>query len=96
MLENALQIIMGILISFLAGRFVRLNKEKEAIQAGLQALLRDRLTHIARNCFTAGHTDRLTKINWEAMYQSYHGLGKNGVMDETRVKMMKLPEVEEK
>lgn len=92
MIDQALTIIMGLIISFLVGKYTSLTKERDALKSGLQAILRDRLTQSSRVFIKRGSIGRLEKINLVAMYEAYHGLGKNGVMDDTYQKIVKLPE----
>ena len=66
----------------------RLEEERKHIESlrkannrGTQALLRDRLLqgyhfYKARGCVTYGEA-----ANYENMYEAYHDLGKNGIMD---------------
>lgn len=37
------------------------------------------------------YVDLDDREDWEYMYQQYHALGKNGVMDDTRKKLLALP-----
>lgn len=66
-------------------------QESEAIRGGVQALLRDRLLqeydkHKEAHCATVS-----AKENFENMYNRYHALGKNGVMDGVHEEFMELP-----
>ena len=65
----------------LAEEHRRIEKLREASNRGTQALLRDRLLqgyHFfkRRNCVTYGEA-----ANYQNMYEAYHALGKNGIMD---------------
>lgn len=95
MMEHLFEVVISIGISFLAGKYMSLSKERNALKGGLQAMLRDRLTQSSRYFIKRGHIGRLEKINLVAMYKAYHDLGKNGVMDETYRKILVLPEDEE-
>lgn len=92
MIDQALTIIMGLVISFLVGKYTSLTKERDALKGGLQAILRDRLTQSSRFFIKQGSIGRLEKINLVAMYKAYHDLGKNGVMDDTYANIVSLPE----
>ena len=59
--------------------------------AGVQALLRDRLLQGYKHYFKKGWADNNDRENMENIYQQYHGLGKNGVMDDMREKFRALP-----
>ena len=58
---------------------------------GVQALLRDRLLQGYRHYEEKGYADYDDRSNMENIYNAYHGLGKNGVMDEMRAQFLKLP-----
>lgn len=58
----------------------------------LQSLLRDRLLYNYEAYEKLGYASISEKDNWENMYQKYHALGKNGVMDGVHDKIMLLPE----
>ncbi len=66
--------------------------EREAIMAGMQALLRDRLLQGFRHHEELGYANYDDRSNMENMYNAYHNLGKNGVMDELYKKFLTLPE----
>lgn len=90
----------GILLEVFRRLFVKIqaneNKTK-AIQAGVQALLRDRLIAEYNEAIRKGYARIYDKENFENMYVQYHSLGVNGVMDEIRDKYRTLPtEKEEK
>ena len=66
--------------------------KKEAIQA----VLRDRLYQLSRYCTSQkGYTSWDDRQNSENMYQKYHTLGENGVMDVVRDKFYELPTEED-
>ena len=59
---------------------------------GVQAMLRDRLLQGYRHYEEKGYADYDDRSNMENMYNAYHNLGKNGVMDSMHDKFLKLPE----
>jgi len=67
-------------------------KKQEALMAGVQAMLRDRLLQGYRHYEEKGYADYTDRSNMKNMYDAYHGLGKNGVMDDMQNKFMMLPE----
>ena len=84
----------GILIT--GGKYIvkRINKtdaKTEAVCLGVQALLRDRLIQTYNRYNDKGYAPIYAKENFENMYQQYHALGKNGVMDEIHEKFKALP-----
>ena len=68
------------------------SKKQEALMAGVQAMLRDRLLQGYRHYEVKGFADYDDRSNMENIYNAYHGLGKNGVMDDMRQQFLKLPQ----
>ncbi len=68
------------------------RKERDAMMSGVQAMLRDRLLQGFRYFEEAGFADYDDRSNMENMYNAYHNLGRNGVMDEMYKKFIQLPE----
>lgn len=58
---------------------------------GIQAILRDRLYSLSNKYLNAGSIDQDGLENFENIYQQYHALGKNGVMDALHDKVLHLP-----
>lgn len=84
----------GILAKVCRYIFARLkaNEEKtEAVQLGVQALLRDRLISEYNERMEKGYAPIYARENFENMWKQYHKLGKNGVMDGIHDKYMALP-----
>lgn len=88
----------GVLITVLQQIYARLskkiesnNRKMDAIQLGVQAILRDRLRIEYENAIHAGYASIPDKDNFENMYKQYHNLGVNGVMDGIRDVYMSLP-----
>lgn len=67
------------------------SKKTEAVQLGVQALLRDRLITEYNYRIEKGYAPIYAKDNFDNMWTQYHNLGKNGVMDDVHVKYMALP-----
>ena len=67
------------------------DEQTRALQKGVQALLRERLIHSYRKFFKLGFVDYNDRLNVENMYQQYHSLGENGVMDDMHLRFMNLP-----
>lgn len=65
------------------------NIERKA----LQALLRDRLLKDGLYFTSQGWIDVASKDSYANMYEQYHRLGKNGVMDTLYNDVMQLPNV---
>lgn len=62
-----------------------------AVKRGVQALLRDRLIQGYKFYRAQGWADEDDRSNMENVYQQYHALGANGVMDNLRAKFLDLP-----
>lgn len=62
----------------------------EALKAGVQAMLRDRLYGMYYKYRAMGRTNADARANFENLYQQYHALGANGVMDDIREKFLDL------
>ena len=67
------------------------EKKTESVQLGVQALLRDRLYYTYTKYEEKGYAPIYARENFENMYQQYHILGANGVMDDVYHKFMDLP-----
>ena len=84
----------GLLITILTAvwRKIKLNEKKtESVQLGVQALLRDRLYYTYMHYQEKGYAPIYARENFENMYNQYHVLGANGVMDDIYRKFMDLP-----
>ena len=84
----------GLLITILTAvwRKIKVNEKKtESVQLGVQALLRDRLYSTYMKYSEKGFAPIYARENFENMYNQYHALGANGVMDDIYRKFMALP-----
>lgn len=79
----------------LSARQDRVSTENEAIKHGVQALLRDRLYAIYRECKKQGGASRFDRENFNNIYEQYHRLGANGVMDDIRKKLFDMDLVDD-
>lgn len=61
------------------------------VKKGLQAVLRDRLYQLYRFCNERGYTGFEERENFKNMYEQYHMLGANGVMDDIKDRFFALP-----
>ena len=68
------------------------KKKQEAVMKGVQAMLRDRLLQGYRHYESKGYADYDDRSNMENMYNAYHNLGKNGIMDDMHTKFLTLPQ----
>ena len=69
-----------------------IERQNKALMAGVQAILRDRLLNGYRHYAQKGWADYDDRQNMENMWEQYHALGANGVMDGYRAKFLVLPE----
>lgn len=79
--------IVAVLISKVVSGFKRM----EALERGVQAILRDRLYQSYNHFVDKGYAPLYARENFENMYQQYHNLGKNGVMDDVHARFFELP-----
>lgn len=96
MLYNILSLLFGSGLLITVGRYflkrIKANDLKtEAVQKGVQALLRDRLYDKYEYYSEKGYAPIRARENFENMWIQYHNLGKNGVMDDIHMKFMELP-----
>lgn len=71
---------------------VKYNKDNnELLYQSQQALLRDRLRELYIRYNEQGYIELSDKDNYNNMYQIYHKLGVNGVMDDMYKRVMALP-----
>lgn len=82
--------IVTSLIGFWVGKVREQSKEAAAIKHGLQAILRDRMLTLYNEARKSGHTTIEEKSNFDNLYNSYHALGLNGVMDEIHDEFMNM------
>lgn len=85
----------GVLIpvtAYFVKRIKATEQKNEAIALGVQALLRDRLIEQYNHYNEKGYAPIYAKENFRNMWNQYHSLGVNGVMDELHEKFMDLPE----
>nr|WP_304259652.1 hypothetical protein [Phascolarctobacterium succinatutens] len=80
--QTVINIIAGAVISYIFALYHTKKKENDALKAGLQALLRDRIIQ-AYNHYVQdkGWIPIYAKESIDACYKSYEALGDNGVID---------------
>lgn len=77
--------------AFLLAKIKRIKVEQEAIKLGLQALLRANMISEYNKWKEKGGCPIYAKENFENMWEQYHSLGANGVMDGIHNEFMSLP-----
>ena len=96
MLESTIQtiinIIAGAVISYMFALYRAKKRENDALRAGVQALLRDRIIQ-AYNHYVCekGWIPIYAKESIDACYRSYEALGDNGVIDSLMEQLNELP-----
>lgn len=83
--------ILATIFGFIVAKLKQNKKEIDAVKKGIQALLRDRLIDLYAACSRAGCASMDERENFSNMYDQYHSLGKNGVMDDIKKKFLELP-----
>lgn len=83
--------ILSMITGYLIARVRRISAETNAVKAGVQALLRNELYGMYDKCKKRGCAEQWERDNFENLYQKYHTLGLNGVMDDTRARFLALP-----
>ncbi len=84
--------IISIITKYIITKITEMQKREDAIQLGVQALLRDRLYQMYYHYKEKGYAPIYAKENFRNMYKQYHGLGQNGVMDGYLEKFMDIPD----
>lgn len=83
--------VIGIFTRFIFTRFKILRTRQQALELGIQALLRNALIQQYDSWTAKQHAPIHIKDNFNNMYQQYHALGANGVMDNMYQDFMGLP-----
>lgn len=83
--------ILGIGTKSILNRLRSQESRQEAVELGVQALLRDRMLHSYNKYIELQYAPIYAKENFENMYRQYHGLGGNGVMTQLHAEFMELP-----
>lgn len=84
----------GILASCFKYFYSRLkenDRKTESVQLGVQALLRSKMIDEYNKWSERGYAPIYARENFQNMYNQYHNLGMNGVMDDLLEKFKKLP-----
>lgn len=88
---SAVLLIMGGALKKLAHELRCEMKEQRAIKAGVHALLRDQLIKSYNYFMEKGEIQIHDRDNIKHLYDQYHDLGANGVIDNLIQEMMRLP-----
>ena len=69
---------------------VKFSKKIDILMNSQQKQMRRELTIDFRKYIEQGYIEDDDLDMWEASYQAYHSLGKNGIMDERRARLIAL------
>ena len=87
--------IIAFLFQVIFNKATKESKEykryEENSRLALQALLRTELRRYGKIYLNQGWVDDADKDDYNNLYERYHNLGKNGVMDDMYNKVMRLP-----
>ena len=75
----------------ITGALVTLIKYVKGVTKGVQALLRAELITDWNRYSAKGYAPIYARESFENVYQNYHNLGANGVMDDIHKKFLELP-----
>lgn len=86
-----LNTMFGMVIMYGLRKISGIRRENAAVRAGLQALLRDNMIRSFNHYYNdKQYIPIYAKDSFLACYDSYHNLGKNGVMNDIRDKIVGL------
>ena len=78
-------------VSYIHTKMQKLRDENKAIRLGVQALLRGQMISEYNKWSERGYAPIWAKENFENVWNNYHNLGANGVMDNIHEKFIDLP-----
>lgn len=101
-LSSALAVLVGLIITAIFNGIINFPKKKKKqelqiiadlalLKKAIQVLLKNDLKVRYDYWLDLGYAPEDAKDDLEKEYIIYHGMGKNGVMDERRAKVIKLP-----
>ena len=91
-IQTIINIIAGAVISYIFALYRAKKRENDALRAGVQALLRDRIIQAYNHCVCEkGWVPSYAKESIDACYKSYEALGDNGVIDSLMEQLNELP-----
>ncbi len=93
-----LDILFGFLIFLVTGGYKKLSEKQkegaarqEAIEIGIQALLRDRIIQVYNHCVDKGFCPIYARDDAEALFKQYTALGGNGTTKALIEKLSEMP-----
>lgn len=94
LLQHLLELGFGIATTFMGVVIKKMAKkvrEQETVKLGVQALLRDSIIKQYTHYMEKGFCPIYARENIDHLYQEYHNLGGNGIIDGLVEKVMALP-----
>ena len=79
------------LFAFVKVKFKRAKNDMDAMKLGIQALLRSQMINDYNKYMALGYCPIYARDSFENVWQQYHNLGLNGVMDDIHNKLLQLP-----
>ena len=70
---------------------IKQNEQYTALKMGLQAMLRGQMINDYKHWSEKGYAPIYARENFENLWQQYHSLGANGVMNDIHSKFHNLP-----
>lgn len=97
MFSHVVNLVLGGLISYVFAMYRQKKKENDALKAGLQALLRDRIIQAYNHYVNdKGWIPIYALESINACYKSYEALGENGVINGLMAQLNELPNYDPK
>ena len=90
-LSYIIPVILGGILGFISTKLKKSKKKEQAIEEGVQALLRNELVRSYREYEAKGEMSILDKENMEAMFIQYQNLGGNGTVKHLMDDLLELP-----
>lgn len=79
------------IISKIKTKYDNKTSQQDSLAAGMQIMLRLELISLAEKYLAKGYCTVEEKELFTAVYNAYHNLGKNGVMDDLYNRVLSLP-----
>lgn len=90
-INYCIPLILGTVIGFISTKLKKNKSKEQAIELGVQALLRNELVRRYREYEAKGEMSILDKENMEAMFKQYKNLGGNGTVKHMMDDLFELP-----
>lgn len=101
-IKHWLTVLFGLVMTALSVGYQNLSKkikrgkaESKAVQAGVVALLADRIIQLYNYYAEQGYCPIYARSNAESLYKAYHALGGNGTISTLYMKLLAMPTVKE-